>query len=50
MYTERTLIRGRETAIKTAVELGKLVCWMTVLNPYKTGKVRVIIKYCIKNI
>lgn len=50
MYTEQTLVRGRETAIKTVVELGKFVYWMTVLHQYKTGRVTVIIKYCIKNI
>lgn len=50
MYTEWTLIRGRETAIKTVVELGKFVYWMPVLNQCKTERVTVINKYCIKNI
>lgn len=37
MYTDWILMRGRETAIKTSVELGKLVFWMTILNQYKMG-------------
>ena len=37
MYADWILMGGRETAIKTFVEPGKFVFWMTILNQYKMG-------------